>query len=132
MEKNIEVNQSQTVSGITITLERVELSAMGARFYAFTIPPGYSPPKQPLPPILPLPHPPPPEMVAVHAEYTVDGVTKDAGYSGIGAHGNGIRLTWGSDVAHLDPIPSDAKELTFVITRLGDREDPWEFHVPLE
>jgi hypothetical protein len=92
-KKIIEVNQSQTVNGITITLERVELSAMGARFYAFTIPSGYSLPEQPLPAIPPLPHPPPAEMVAVHAEYTVDGVTKDAGRSGIGAHGNGIRLT---------------------------------------
>ncbi len=131
MEKIIEVNQSQTVNGLTITLERVELSAMGARFCAFTIPPDYSPP-QPQDSV-PLPPPPPPApMVPVHAQYTVDGVTKDAGYSGIGAHGDGIRLIWGYHEAWLDPVPSDAKELTFTITRFGDWQGPWEFFIPLE
>lgn len=128
MEKSIEVNQSQTVNDITITLERVELSVTGARFYAFTIPPGYSPP-EPLGPALP---PPPPDMVPVHAEYTVDSVTKDAGWSGIGVQAEGLRLTWGSEVAPLDPVPSDAKELIFTITRFGDMEGPWEFFIPLE
>jgi len=128
MEKTIEVNQSQTVNDITITLERVELSVTGARFYAFTIPPGYSPP-EPLGPALP---PPPPDMVPVHAEYTVDSVTKDAGWSGIGVQAEGLRLTWGSEVAPLDPVPSDAKELIFTITRFGDMEGPWEFFIPLE
>jgi hypothetical protein len=128
MEKSIELNQSQTVNGLTITLKHVELTATEARFYAFTIPPGYSPPEQPEPDIPPLPHPPPPEMVPVHAEYAVDGVTKDAGYSGIGSEGDGIRLIWDN----LDPVPSDAKDLTFTITRFGDIEGPWEFKVPLE
>jgi len=125
MEKVIEVNQSQTVNDLTITLERVELSAMGARFYAFTIPPDYSPPQTegtaPLPP-----------MVPVHAQYTVNGVTKDAGYSSCGAHDNGIRLIWGYHEACLDPIPSDARQLTFTITRFGDLSGPWEFSIPLE
>ncbi len=128
MEKSIELNQPQTVNGLTITLKRVELTATEARFYAFTIPPGYSPPEQPGPDIPSLPHPPPPEMVPVHAEYTVDGVTKDAGYSGIGSEGDGIRLIWDN----LDPVPSDAKDLTFTITGFGDIEGPWEFKIPLE
>ena len=105
----------------------MELTATGARFYAFATPPGYSPPERPGPDIPPLPHPPP-EMVRVHAEYTVDGVSRDAGYSGIGSENDGIRLIWDN----LDPIPSDAKELTFIITRFGDVEGPWEFKVPLE
>lgn len=124
MEKSIEVNQSQTVNDITITLERVELSAMGAKFYAFTIPPDYSPP-QPQGPAMP---PPPPDMVPVHDKYTVDSVIKDAGWSGIGVHGDGIRLIWAHPAQPLDPVPSDAKELTFTITRFGD----WEFSIPLE
>jgi hypothetical protein len=41
-------------------------------------------------------------------------------------------LRWGYDLARLDPVPSDARKLTFTITRLGDWEGPWEFHVPLE
>jgi len=128
MERSFNINQSQTVNGLTITLKRVELTATGARFYAFTIPPGYSPPEQPEPVIPPMPHPPPPEMVPVHAEYTMDGVTKDAGYSGIGSEDDGIRLIWDD----LDPVPSDAKELTFIITHFGDWEGPWEFKIPFE
>ena len=125
IEKIIEVNQSQTVNDLTITLERVELSATGVRFYAFTIPPDYSPPRTEGPPL-------PPPMVPVHAQYTVDGVTKDAGYSSVGAQGSGIRLIWGYHEAGLDPVPSDAKELIFTITSFGDWEGPWEFFIPLE
>ena len=128
MQKTIEMNQPQTVNGLTITLKRVELTATGARFYAFAIPPGYSPPERPGPVIPPLPHPPPPEMVPVHAEYTIDGVMRDAGYSGIGSEDDGIRLIWDD----LSPVPSDAKQLTFTITRFGDWEGPWEFRIPLD
>ena len=125
MERIIEVNQSQTVNDLAITLERVELSATGATFYAFTIPPGYSPPRTEGPPL-------PPPMVPVHAQFTVDGVTKDAGYSSVGAQGSGIRLVWGYHEAGLDPVPSDARELIFTITSFGDWEGPWEFSIPLE
>ena len=128
MERSFNINQSQAVNGLTITLKRVELTATGARFYAFTIPPGYSPPEQPEPVIPPMPHPPPPEMVPVHAEYTIDGVTKDAGYSGIGSEDDGIRLIWDD----LDPVPADAEGLTFTITHFGDIEGRWEFKIPLE
>ena len=127
MEKVIEVNQSQTVNDLTITLERVELSAMGARFCAFTIPPGYSPP-QPQGPVPPSP----PVMAPAHAQYTVDGVVKDAGTAGVRLFDDGVRLTWGYHEAWLDPVPSDAKELTFTITRFGDWEGPWEFSISLE
>ena len=50
MEKTIEVNQSQTVNGIEVTLQRIELTSTGMTVYAFNTPPGYSlPPGQPLP-----------------------------------------------------------------------------------
>ena len=130
MEKVIEVNQSQTVSDLTITLERVELSAMGAKFYAFTftIPPDYS---LPPPPYI---SPPPRRqwMFPIFAQYTVNGVTKDAGRSSIGSRDNGVELVWGYHGAWVDPVPSDTKELTFTITRFGELEGPWEFLIPLE
>jgi len=126
MEKTIEVNQSRTVNDITITLERAELSATGIRFYAFIIPPGYS--AQPPGPVPPLP----PKVFPVRAEYRVDGVTRDAAYARTSAYQDGFRLIWGEEPTLLNPIPSDAKELTFTITRLGDWEGPWEFHIPLE
>lgn len=129
MEKTIEVNQSPTVNGITITLKRVELTSQGASFYAFTTPPSYKLPKVPKQgPKLP----PPPPVGPAHAQYTVDGVTKDAGSCGIGLQDDGMRLSWGIGGAWLDPVPSDAKELTLTITKFGDWRGPWEFQIPLQ
>ena len=128
MEKTIEPSQSQTVNGITVTLERVELRAEGAEFYAFAIPPGYSPPEvegSDAPPDK-LPYLGP--MYPVHATYAFNGITKDAGLASLGTQGDGIRLSWDE----LDPIPGDAKELTFTITKFGEWEGCWEFRVPLE
>lgn len=44
----------------------------------------------------------------------------------------GMELTWGNDATWLDPVLSDAKELTFTITEFGDWEGPWEFRIPLQ
>lgn len=123
MEKIVEVNESQTVNGITITLERVELSASEAKFYAFNIPPDYNLPQGP--------NLAPPSLMVLHAfaEYRLDGgPVKKIGSSGIRFLENGMKHTWDM----LDPVPKGTKELTFTITRLGDWEGPWEFHVSLE
>ncbi len=126
MEKNLDVNQSQTVNGITVTLQRIELTSTGMLVYAFNTPPGYSlPPGQRLPA--------PSMMFTIEAECTVDGgAFKKAGSSGIRPLENGVLHVWGGEPANLDPVPSDAKELTFTITKLGDTEGPWEFRIPLE
>jgi len=100
MKKDIDVNRSRTVSGITIILQRMEMLEAEARFYAFTIPPGYTPPS-PLAPSVPVP----PDMVPVHAEYAADGIIKDGGYASYGTRDDGVRLSW----RRLDPVPSDAK-----------------------
>ena len=128
MEKDIELNQSQTVNGITITLERVELSPEGAMFYAFTTPPGYSLSQGRA-------LPPPQWVIHAWAQYTVDGITKNAGPCDISFQDNGMRLSWGNgggwdiDKDWLDPVPSDAEELTFTITKFGDWQGTWEFHI---
>jgi len=128
LEKSFDLNQSQTVNGITVTLERIELTADGSTFYLFFITPGYTPP--PTGPGLP---PMPPTMsVMAKAEYTVGSITKYAGTAGFGTKGNGIKLVWGGRPHRLDPVPSDAKELTFTITQMNDWEGPWEFKVPLQ
>ncbi len=126
MEKTIEPEQSQTVNGITITLERVELTADSSRFYFFFIPPAYTPS-----PSAPGLLPPAPSVMA-KAEYTVGGITKYAGTAGFNNKDNGIGLVWKVGPGQLDPVPSDAKELTFTITQLNDWQGPWEFTVPLE
>jgi hypothetical protein len=121
MEKTIEPDQSQTVNGIAITLERAELSVEGAMFYCFVVPPGYTP-SQSVTSV----------MNDVHARYSFDSTTRDAGLAGWGTRDNGIKLAWGNPEQPLDPVPSDARELTFTITRFGDVEGPWEFKIPLE
>ncbi len=116
IEKIIELNQTQTAGGLSITLERVELSAEGIVFSAFVIPPDYSPPQ---------------DYPAV-AEYTINGITKYAGYAEGTLLGNGIRLTWGYPQSYLDPVPSDASELVFTIISFGDWQGPWEFIISLQ
>jgi len=118
MVKTVEVNQPQTANGITITLERVELLAEEAKFYASTTTrlteEGI--------------HPPLPKMIPILAQYTVDGSTKDASYAAERLSAQGTELIWDN----LDPVPSDAKELTFSITEFGDWQGPWEFHISLQ
>jgi hypothetical protein len=124
MEKTIDVNQSQTVNDITITLERVELTATGIKVYAFNTPPDYNLPQGP--------DLVPPQFMILHAfaEYSFDdGVMKQTFPSGIRFLENGMMHTWDE---YLDPAPKGAKELTFSITELGDKEGPWEFKIPLE
>lgn len=139
LEKTISPNQSQTANGITITLERVELTASGTIFRCFFVPPGYKP--QPTGPGYPAESPPTADIVA-SAEFVAAGITKQAGSSGFNSRDNGIILVWGNDPALLDPIPADAKDLTFRITSLTERvplsappvevKGPWEFKIPLQ
>lgn len=71
---------------------------------------------------------PPQFWIHAEAEYSIDGVAmKQAGPSGINFLQNGMRHVW-----NLDPVPSDAKELTFRITKLGDWQGAWEFNVALQ
>jgi len=122
MNKDLDINQSVTAEGITVTLERLELNAVNVTVYTFTTPPGYSLPEE---------HPPyefESLMINSVAEYSVDGETiKQVRAGGGKANASGIRLTWDD----LDPIPADAKKLTFTITQLGEWEGRWEFTVPL-
>ena len=122
MQKNFDVNQSQTVNGVTVTLQRIELTSAGMKVYAFNTPPGYSfPSGQPLPA--------PTMMFTGNAEYSVDGgVFKEAGSSGIRPLENGMQHIW----ENLDPVPSDARELVFRVTKLGDWQGSWEFKILLQ
>ena len=118
MEKTIEVNQSQTANGITITLERVQLSREEAKFYASTT---TRLTEEGIDPLLV-------KLIPILAQYTVDGSAKDAGYAAERLSAQGTELIWDD----LDPLPSDARELTFTITRFGDWQGPWEFNIPLQ
>jgi len=142
MQKTIEVNQTRdltalpllTMEGetkvvdVVIALERVELNEMGATFYLFMSSPdnplsGYNNPEW----MSRVPNP---------CQYIVDGVTHEARYPNGKFLDSGIEFRWGAsadDDNYLDPVPSDAKELTLVISEIGHGwEGPWEFTVPLE
>ncbi|MBA7644397.1 hypothetical protein ES703_52141 [subsurface metagenome] len=125
MEKTIELNQSQTVNDITVTLERIELTATGMTVYAFGTLPGYNSSQEP--------------FMDAFAEYHVDGgVVKQADSAAMQFLENGTRFIW----KRLDPIPSDAKELVFRISTITLRSapgkpdesvaGPWEFKIPLD
>lgn len=135
MQKTITVNETKTVTGlpfnwkredydinVAIALEQIELTEERAIFFAFATSPNS--------PATSYDHPQ--WMAPVLAQYTVDGVTKDTGPAGMRILADGIMLTWGDDLERLDPIPSDTKELKFVIPRFGEWEGPWEFQISLE
>lgn len=113
LERTIEVNESQTVNGITVTLKRVELSFEEAKFYASSKrPEGYLPSRH-----------------SAAAEYRLDnGPIRNAGTGGFDFFEDRIDCVW----AQVDPVAKDTKELTLMIARFGDWEGPWEFKVPLE
>jgi len=138
MEKSIDLDISQTASGlplevdneiipvdIVLTLKHVELTQEGVGFFVLLTSPDY-------------PLPGDEDIwwrIALdeHAEYVFDGTVKDARGANTRYTDEGIEFRWGREGSYRDPIPSDTKELTFIITRLGDNwEGPWEFNVPLE
>ena len=138
MERVIDLNQSQTATGlplkidneiklvdIVVTLKQVVLTQEGVSFFVLLTSPAY-----------PLPGD---EDVwwrmalDEHAEYVFDGTVKDARGANTRYTEGGIELRWGREGSYRDPIPSDTKELTFIITKLGDDwEGPWEFKIRLE
>ncbi|MBI2853107.1 MAG: hypothetical protein HYX84_08460 [Chloroflexi bacterium] len=141
MKKTIDLNLSQTVSGLpsplegvaastglTLTLKRVELSEKGAKFYAVATLPGYQPAG-------PLDYTN--WISCADAEYSFSGITKDAGCAHEGQAAEGIRLWWGY-VNPVDQVAGDARELVFKVYMNLDghpRQElfgPWEFRIPLE
>jgi hypothetical protein len=141
MLETIELNQSKTITGLPLTvnsetklvdvvinLQRVELNDMGATFYAVMSSPdnpvsGHNNPEW-------LGH------VPLSAHYVVDGVVKEARAPNSQFLDSGIEFRWGAspdDDNYLDPVPADAKQLTFVIPEIRpDWEGPWEFEILLE
>lgn len=117
------VDQSVTAEGMTVTLEHMEMDALGVTVYTFTTPPGYELPE----------HGPPYEyeLFGAHsrAEYSID-VSPGVELKGSGGKftAEGITLAWDG----IEPIPVDAREFSFTVTRLGDVEGRWEFMVEFE
>lgn len=131
MEKILDLDQSQTVNGITITLERIELGSARMMVLASGTLPGHA-----LPPGPQAAFP----FQQVFAEYSVDvDDVKETDAAGMQYLENTTRFIWD----RFDPIPSDAKELVFRINTVSLRfvpdknhgnsvTGPWEFRVSLE
>jgi len=141
MQKSIELDQAKTVTGLPLTvdgetklvdvvinLQRVELNDMGVTFYAEMSSPnnpvsGYNNPEWS-------------GHIPLSAQYVVDGIIKEARAPSSKFLDSGIEFRWGAspdDDNYLDPVPADAKELTFVIPEIRpDWQGPWEFKISLE
>jgi len=119
IEKTINVGKSHTVNGITVTLNRVELTPSGPRFYAFSADFGQLTTPDKMPP-------------APYAEYYLDNGTvreeDKVNIIGGGSNLEGQEYVWMMSM----PVPKGTKELTFIITEFGGQEGPWEFKIPLE
>jgi hypothetical protein len=125
LDKTIELNQTQTAGGLSITLEQVVLSPGGITFSAFTTPPDYSLPQD-------FQGPMPPGMAPAVAEYTVNGTTRYAGDAEATFLENGILLTWSNSQLSLELVPDGATEIVLTIISFGDWQGPWEFIIPLQ
>ena len=129
LEKTIMVNESRTAGGITLNLERVDLSARGMTVYVFNVPAGYSLPQGPT-------MPPPQFMFNAKGEYSIDGgAATYTGPAGVRFLDNGVEMVWDN----LDPIPKNAKELSFRVTSIerGVPDDSrwtglWDFTIMLQ
>ena len=122
LERTVEVNESVSANGVTITLMRVETSAAGTKVYALASLDEGSPqmPALPTNPML---------VAQAFAQYSVDGAEpKQAVGTGEDPVEGGVGLFWGN----LDPFPSDSQMLTFTIVSLDEQQGPWEFEIPLQ
>jgi len=136
IEETIEVNKSQTVNGVTITLKRVELSSQAVKFWIYSEPPEYAGFE-----ITPSGEPGPfnePDWMplGVWGHYQLDdGPIWDACLS---TSGEPYICAFGTKSVkcildeQLAPIPKGTKELTFIITEYFKWQGPWEFHILLQ
>lgn len=130
LEKNITVNESQTVNNVTVTLDGVNLTATGGEIRVLLQTPEIKVSDITPPQPIPAPEPtPPPEIFPISAYYMVDGGEKLIPYSpGFKwVDDKKIMISW-----QIDPVPADAKEMTLVITGIGEYSGLWKFTIPLD
>ena len=133
--KTIDLNQSINVTGLGIqagnsnnmslvfTLKQVEMTAKGTSFFVVV-----TSPESPAPNYEDVEW----QLTPVFAQFVADGTVHDARASNTISKPTGIELRWGANGYYLDPVPVGTKELTFRITKMGQRTGPWEFKIPLQ
>ena len=111
--KTIELGQSVTSAGITVTLEQLNLTEKGAYLSAFiSPPPGYN-------------YRADTDYAAFATYYIDNGWIKYGGLSSYEKSRDGMEHVWYFN----EPILPEAQELLIIITNIGEREGPWEFHI---
>jgi len=118
IEKDIELDQSHTADGVTVNLEKMEMSNQGAALYTMCVPENYQPEEVST------------RYIETDAQYKVDDEDwKPAMKSMFGTFllKEGVRYIW-----DLDPVPQNAGEISFQISRIGDHKGLWEFKIQLK
>lgn len=118
VDRVIALEQTRSLAdGSSLTLERLILSQLGVKAYAFLIPVKY---------VSPGPKEPPPEPLITFAQYRLGSEPfKSIGVAESHFFEGGIHLEW--DL--INPIPKGAKLLTFVIDELRWRDNSGEMHM---
>jgi hypothetical protein len=116
MEQNLEVNQTQTVNGVNLSIEKLEIGPTGVSLFTFTSSDRYDADSY--------------EPVDAEGRYQIDdGDWKPALKASFGTYKleDGIRNIW-----DLDPVPVNSSAITIIIDRLNGWDGPWEFKIPLQ
>lgn len=137
MVKTIQTDQSQTISGFPVslngstknvdlflTLKSVYLTEKSVGFFVTAT--STDPQVNYNDSAFSSPYP--------QAHYVIDGVSKTLFASNTNVTASGIEWRWGAFPGHdnfNDPVPSDAKNLGLVITRIGQWQGNLEFKIPL-
>jgi hypothetical protein len=115
-------DQPVSLNGITVTLQKIQLSEHGVYITAVVTPP---------PDYILLP--PAPELKATldyraAAGYSIDaGLMQDIGISNVEYYSDKMVHTWYIP----DPVPNGAQKLTFAVNIVGAWSGPWQFTISL-
>lgn len=114
--RTVSLNQSQTVNGITVALQKLELADKGSRLTAIiSAPPDYNQNRRTG------------DYSALAFYYFDRGWANDAGLSSVEYSRAEMKHTW----YLTEPISKETEELFFIIMNIGKWEGPWQFTIPL-
>jgi hypothetical protein len=112
--QTLELGLSQTVNGVTVTLQYLEFADRGIKVTAIASP-------------APAGDRPASENFAYASYYLDRGWVKNASLSAAEKTAGGMRHTW----YLTEPIPARTGELLFIVMNVGNTEGPWQFRIPL-
>jgi hypothetical protein len=115
INQTLDPDLSQTVAGITVVIQHLELADRGARITAI-ISPAPAGDRQAS------------DYFAYASYYLDGGWVKNAGLSAAEKTSGGMKHTW----YLTEPIPRGTGELLFIVMNVGSTEGPWQFRIPLE